>query len=164
MMQAISLNLITLAVMIHMAVGCNWHHRHAGHVCVDHVGQSSSGIEMADLLGHETADCRCETSQGDIGQPSAVFQGSGSLDSVDQLSSDHADHYCHDDHCVAIELKAFEFASDPCVVFGSVEILLLDQSAVAWFFEGSDSLDADESRVISTAGLRPHLFYNVQLI
>lgn len=164
MMQAISLKLITLAVMTHMTVGCSWHHRHAGHACVDHVVQSSSGIELtADLLGHETGDCHCETSQGDLRQLSTVVRSLSSF-SVDQFLDDHADHHCHDDHCIAIELKAFGFAGDTCVVFGAVEILLLDQSAVAWFSEGSDTLDTNESRVISTAGLRPHLFYNVQLI
>lgn len=157
-MQRLPLNLILCAVMIHMAIGCAWHHRHADHVCVSHI------VDGASELG-ATSHCGCHHDHGShaASESRRATASAATLVSERETSSRSDDSCCHDDECQFLVVRNFEFECDKPLlsVLSSVDLCF---SLCTSDRVDSQALPRATLVDVKTAGVRPHLYYSVFLL
>lgn len=160
-MQSVLVNIATFAVIVHMTIGCHWHHGFgSSHVCPK---TSIACHHESDATAHDCSENKQLHAHSKEGHGNHSHDGDEhdqiprvSLDTLADHSSHNHDHSgCQDDSClVTQEVKTAVAPADHTVEYlGGVENSSIAGSANC----GISANDGSPDCLLTMPGMRAHL-------
>lgn len=168
-MKTLSTQLAQLIVMIHMALGCAWHHGVYGSGCCESTtGLIAEGQHRGGCDGSEHCDAsgrisfvskhRSDRVTGDRADDSMI---DGNCARCEHDESNHRG--CHDDRCYVQSLMRFDVRA--FALNTSEAIFAVDSVAMKSFPNvGNGETDVVSAGSLLAMGVRAHLFHCVLLL
>ena len=156
-MQSLLVNLTSMAVLIHMMLGCNWHHGLGVQTCVDQCSASACNHDEVEL-----GDCHEGIHQHGDHDHDHPGNNQNSNDNLSENGNGHGHFGCQDDGCNATTLIKFVFwpakLSSQCLCVAENSALVAIQAR-----SGQDKDPFPDCSHTETP-VRTHLLLGVQLL